>query len=738
MRDTRPRAEIPLAGYESGAAGVDGDRGSGRTPQRVTAVSAGRTETEFERQSARIASLDVRRRLLEVALLSGVGLFVELLLIRWLDVHVRPLAYVKNLPLIASFLGLGIGFALADRRRTLLPWAAPLLALTLGIAGWMGTSSWTGPADLEINLGVDPTAGASELFVFYGSVAAAFALVALATLPLGQVAGAYMRDLPALGAYTANVSGSLAGILLAFLLSAFSVAPWVNAAIAFAVISAYLGTRSLRATGVALGALCCLGMISLDRDAHSTIWSPYNRIEVYKIPSITTGQPEDDDLGWILAVQGLYYQRLLNLADEPPEALAQAYPYYGAAHYAYEQPYAWMPGPRDVLVVGAGTGNDVAAALRHGAGHVDAVEIDARIQQLGIALHPERPYSDPRVTRIVDDARSFFRREPEKKYDLIVFGLLDSHISSFSSFSSNIRLDNYVYTLEAFEQALARLTPDGVLSMSFYVAQPWVATRIDAMLREVYDGPVYVTPLYYDDGFLFLLGPGLSPIRAERVTVGIAAEMAEAWPAGPLATDDWPFLYLRERRVPSTILWASVVVLLIGAVVVRALFRGVVTFDRQLFFLGGGFLLVETRTIAQLGLLFGSTWQVSGITIAAILAMIIGANLIVEKAGKLPARPLYVLLLLTLLANFAVPPGAALGGGWAAGSGMAVFFALPLFFAALIFAGAVRGRGSLAPALASNLVGSVLGGLLENLSLAIGIAGLSLVAILLYAASVRR
>ena len=474
------------------------------------------------------------------------------------------------------------------------------------------------------------------------------------------------------------------------------------------------------------------------REASSTVWSPYNRIEIFKIPSITTGQPEDDELGWILAVQGNYYQRLLNLEEKPSEALARAYPFYSNAHFAYNQPYAWMPKPRNVLVVGAGTGNDIAAALRHGAEHVDAVEIDPRIQQIGADLHPEGPYASPKVSHIIDDARSFFLREPEKKYDLIVFGLLDSHISSFSSFSSNIRLDNYVYTLEAFEQALDRLTPDGVLSMSFYVAQPWVATRVDAMLREIYDGPVYVTPLYYDDGYLFLLGPGLSPIHDERVTVGMPKEVVAEWPAGPLATDDWPFLYLREHGVPSTILWASVAVLLVGFAVVRVLFRGAFAFDRQLFFLGGGFLLVETRTIAQLGLLFGSTWQVSGITIASILAMIIGANLIVEKTGALPKRPLYVGLVLCLLANYAVPPAVALGAGTLAALGMAAFFALPLFFAALIFASAVRDRTNLAPALASNLVGAVLGGLLENLSLATGIAGLSLLAIFLYAASYRR
>ena len=55
--------------------------------------------------------------------------------------------------------------------------------------------------------------------------------------------------------------------------------------------------------------------------------------------------------------------------------------------YAY--PYAHLPaGPGDVLIVGAGSGNDVALALSEGATHVDAVEIDPVLQRLGRDLHP--------------------------------------------------------------------------------------------------------------------------------------------------------------------------------------------------------------------------------------------------------------------------------------------------------------------------------------------------------------
>ena len=92
--------------------------------------------------------------------------------------------------------------------------------------------------------------------------------------------------------------------------------------------------------------------------------------------------------------------------------------------YAY--PYAHLPaGPGDVLIVGAGSGNDVALALAEGATHVDAVEIDPVLQRLGRDLHPDHPYQDPRVTVHIDDGRAFLERT-HHRYDLILFALPDS------------------------------------------------------------------------------------------------------------------------------------------------------------------------------------------------------------------------------------------------------------------------------------------------------------------------
>jgi spermidine synthase len=94
-----------------------------------------------------------------------------------------------------------------------------------------------------------------------------------------------------------------------------------------------------------------------------------------------------------------------------------------------------------VAIVGSGSGNDVATALRMGAAHVDAIEIDPAIAFLGTKYHPERPYDDPRVTLSINDARNFFRTA-DQKYDLIVYGVLDSHTAL--SHASSLRVDSYV------------------------------------------------------------------------------------------------------------------------------------------------------------------------------------------------------------------------------------------------------------------------------------------------------
>src|SRR4029079_9621513 len=88
---------------------------------------------------------------------------------------------------------------------------------------------------------------------------------------------------------------------------------------------------------------------------------------------------------------------------------------------------------------------------------------------------PDHPYSDPRVTVVNDDARHFLATT-EKKYDLVVFALIDS-LTMQSSFSG-VRLESYMFTEESFRAVRDRLRPDGVLIVYNYFRKPWLVDRL--------------------------------------------------------------------------------------------------------------------------------------------------------------------------------------------------------------------------------------------------------------------
>jgi len=143
----------------------------------------------------------------------------------------------------------------------------------------------------------------------------------------------------------------------------------------------------------------------------------------------------------------------------------------------YDLPYRFHTGPNEVAIVGAGAGNDVAAALRSGAQHVDAIEIDPAILLAGKMNHPEKPYDDPRVRPIVNDARSFLRNT-KARYDMIVYGLLDSH--TLLSAASSVRLDSFVYTIEGLREAREKLKDNGVLSLSLALSATILERKFSA------------------------------------------------------------------------------------------------------------------------------------------------------------------------------------------------------------------------------------------------------------------
>jgi hypothetical protein len=158
--------------------------------------------------------------------------------------------------------------------------------------------------------------------------------------------------------------------------------------------------------------------------------------------------------------------------------------------------------------------------------------------------------------------------------------------------------------------------------------------------------------------------------------------------------------------------------------------------DGRMFFLGAGFMLLETKGVVHMALLFGATWLVNSVVFFAILTMVLLANLYVTAFRPRRIEPYYVLLLATLSVNAAVPMGVFLGlpGATKVVASCAIVY-LPVFFAGVIFA--TTFRSSVRPDIdfGSNIGGIILGGLSEYLSLIIGFHHLLWVAVGYYALS---
>src|SRR3712207_3784444 len=133
----------------------------------------------------------------------------------------------------------------------------------------------------------------------------------------------------------------------------------------------------------------------------------------------------------------------------------------------------------------------------------------------------------------------------------------------------------------------------------------------------------------------------------------VAAEVADRVPR-----DDWPYLYLQKPSIPAHYANALAAVLLIALIALGASgARGALTrrFDGAMFFMGAGFLLVETKSVTEMSLLFGSTWKVNVLVFSSILAVVLAANLAVLRARVIPTKWLFAGLFASLAAAYAVP-----------------------------------------------------------------------------------
>lgn len=664
------------------------------------------------------------RDLANLFLASVATLYFELLTIRYLCTEVRVFTNLKNLPLIASFFGIGVGMILGKPGKKLyavFPVAALVFFSVIRWAAWLHLPntdvSWTYDLSQTTNLG--SAARVWYALRFMGLVFGLCSLVVALFVVLGGFVGESLKRMAALKGYGINLAGSLVGVLLFLALAFFNCGPAIWLLVGFALLVPFFP----RVTPIILF-LLAIGVVAVPQQ--NTFWSPYYKIDFVPLPS-----PDASNQGraYSIVTNHVWYQFLVNLSPAFLQRYPNAEPNRFLAPY-YDLPYRLAPHPRNVLILGAGAGNDVAAALRHGAQHVDAVELDPIILQLGRQFHPEDPYKSPNVTAHVNDARAFLKTT-RNKYDLVVFAFLDS-TTLLSGFSS-LRLDNYVYTVESFSNAKDVFSPDGTLVLSFATGRNFATDRLYKSVTKAFGvEPAAYFTRYWVNGVLLVEGQGRTTIIPELFNAGPELQAKQNV---ILATDHWPFLYLQNRSIPTSILVVSALFLLAAWALLRrlGLARGMTNgFSYHFFFLGAGFLLLETKGVTQMSLLFGSTWLVNAVIISSFLVMAIASNAVAAYFDISKAIS-YGLLLSVLVADFWFPypllNGAAswmkivVGGGWVA---------LPVFFSGMIFSSSVKRQRRAAEALGINLFGAVVGGILENSVMVGGTPILGALAITLY------
>jgi hypothetical protein len=643
---------------------------------------------ESSRSLAETSEHEPPRQQARLAFASFLMLFVELALIRWTAANNVYVNNATNFVLLASFLGIGVGFLSARSGRDYLRWTP--LALVLLVAFELAF-----PVILSTQSGPNPYRGLNGMPALPKglTLAVVFVLSVAVMAGFGQAVAKIFVTFKPLRAYRLDVAGSIAGIVVFSGLSFLQLPPLAWAVIAGGGLVILLAPGGRWWQWVLVGAFVVL--LGVESFAPGEQWSPY-----YKL---STQQQGTTAPALYVSANNVPYQAARSLA-----VLHKQKPFY---FFPYR--HVTKASLNDVLIIGAGTGNDVAVALSEGAKHIDAVEIDPALVQIGRSHHPNHPYQNPRVTVHIADGRAFLQNTT-KKYNLIEFALPDS-LTAVSG-QSSLRLESYLLTSQSIKTAMSDLAPGGTFSMYNYYA-PFLFRRYATTLEGVFNQAPCAE-----------VGSPLGGRRLSVLTVkpgGPVPNCASTWQGAKVApaTDDHPFPYLQSNVIPASYLWMLGLILLASLLFIRTGGGKFGTMRRyvDLAFMGAAFLLLETKNVVQFALLFGATWFVNSLVFAAVL---VAVYLAIETANRIrlphPAI-LYGLLIVSLAVAWLVPQESVLGLPVVARflAGGALAFA-PVFLANLVFAQRFAGVETTGTAFAANLLGAMVGGALEYLALITG------------------
>ena len=198
-------------------------------------------------------------------------------------------------------------------------------------------------------------------------------------------------------------------------------------------------------------------------------WDPIARIEVSRIlgPDVRNMvYPE------LIGENKEFHRRFERMITQNNYAFTYAVRYTGPESlegiertiYASAYQVKAAPRPR-VFVIGVGGGFDVLTALRFDASSVTAVEINGatvRILRDTYADYFGKWVRDPRVELVHGDGRHVLERT-DRRFDVIQLSGVDSYAGTPGA--AHVFSENYLYTEEAFDLYLRRLSDAGIVNM---------------------------------------------------------------------------------------------------------------------------------------------------------------------------------------------------------------------------------------------------------------------------------
>jgi hypothetical protein len=661
-----------------------------------TAVAA--DEVRGPATAERDTLLGPRARLVALSFLM---LFTELALIRWLGASIFYLSFFSNFVLLGSFLGFGLGFLWVGRGgRPLYP-AAPVLLGALVAYVYL----FEVPLDVTTtNLIFFETVKPDSPLPAWVVLSVLFVAVAAVMATIGDGVARRFGEFQPLDAYKWDLVGSVTGIAAFATLSFLGARPLVWGAVIAAV---FVGTTRLAdrrhrlLTGVGIVVLAV--PLAVEVGDGSVTWSPYYKITEHRNDAGGIGTKVNQSPHW----------------EQIP----------ARDNVLYETTYQRLARPDggDVLIIGAGSGNDVSVALNRDADHVDAVEIDGRLMEIAEQGHPDRPYDDPRVDIHIDDGRAFLERSDET-WDRILFALPDS--LTLVQGQSSVRLESYLFTEEAVRAAKEHLSPGGVFSMYNYYREDWLVDRNANTIAAVFDQPPCVTRLGHWN---------LSVLVASDDPAAIDCPSDETWAPTSIetVTDDHPFPYIRDRSIGNLTLyvWSGLLMIVFSLVAVRLVGGPLRSFTSytDLFFMGVAFMLLETKSVVQFALLFGTTWLVNALVFLGVLASVLVAVAVSRRVTFRRPALLYGVLLAALALAYVVPPEHLLDLAVVPRFFAAVTLAFfPIFTANIVFTQRFKDTAHSTVAFGANLLGAMVGGLLEYSALITGYRNLLILVAVAY------